>query len=216
RHEHVARRTASPSRCLAEPSRHGERRGRVLHVEGHRGGSDEDGHELLLVLAVVLVGLVDDEVAVELVVVDVVVVVVGAGPVCTERTCAMSLPATSSPFSSPAIVHGCEANRSHVHGSAGHRVSRRQPATGPPPAATTATSQSGTWRAPHSPRSCRMASARNPKPWSRPPESWPPHVFVGSAPPSRRRPPSTNGPLSPRAQNPSASSHARVSQLKPS
>ena len=42
------------------------------------------------------------------------------------------------------------------------------------------------------------------------------HVFNGNGPPRRTRPPSTNGPPSPRSQNPSASIHARVSQLKPS
>ena len=72
------------------------------------------------------------------------------------------------------------------HGS--YRVSSRQPAIGPPPAATTATSQSGTCRAPHSPRSWRMPSARKPKPWRRPPESWPPQVLSGSSPPSASAP----------------------------
>src|SRR5438128_2464750 len=59
-------------------------------------------------------------------------------------------------------------------GGCSYRVSSRHPAIGPPPAATTATSQSFTCRAAHSPRSWRIASARKPKPWSRPPESCPP------------------------------------------
>ena len=59
------------------------------------------------------------------------------------------------------------------------RVSRRAPAIGPPPLATAATSGSepprrSTWRAPPCPRSWTHASWIRPKPWSRPPESWPP------------------------------------------
>src|SRR5262245_30075687 len=52
-----------------------------------------------------------------------------------------------------------------------YRVSSMQPATGPPPTPTIATSQSFTWRSPHSPRNWRHASATKPKPCSRPPES---------------------------------------------
>ena len=66
-------------------------------------------------------------------------------------------------------------------------------------------------------RSCAHASCRNPKPCSRPPDSWPPLVFSGSSP-SRAigLPPSTNGPLSPWPQKPSASSHDMVRNEKPS
>jgi hypothetical protein len=71
--------------------------------------------------------------------------------------------------------------------------------------------------APASPRNCKTASWRYPYPCSRPPGSWPPWVFTGSSP-SRAMdaPPSMKGPLSPRPQDPSASSHDMVSQLKPS
>ncbi len=102
------------------------------------------------------------------------------------------------------------------------RVSSMVPAIGPPPLATAATSGGRppgrtTWRAPPSPRSWTQASWIRPKPWRRPPESWPPAVFSGSTP-SRAMapPPSMNGPLSPRPQNPSASSHTMASTEKPS
>ena len=60
---------------------------------------------------------------------------------------------------------------------------------------TQASSASGTWRSPHSPRSCCTASTRRKIPripgWHA--ESPPPSVLVGSAPPTRSRPSSTNG-----------------------
>ena len=94
--------------------------------------------------------------------------------------------------------------------------------TGRPPLATAATSGPRpfgrtTCRFPPSPRSWTQASWIRPKPWRRPPESWPPAVFRGSTP-SRAMapPPSMNGPLSPRPQNPSASSHTMARTEKPS
>jgi len=41
----------------------------------------------------------------------------------------------------------------------------------PPPVVTTATWASATWRPAGSPRSCAIASAKNPNPWVRPADS---------------------------------------------
>src|SRR5207244_8594688 len=78
----------------------------------------------------------------------------------------------------------------------------------PPRPWQSATRQSGTCRAPPSPRSCRTASISVKMPYipvcgyERPP----PLVFIGNAPPGAVRWPATNGPPSPGLQKPSASS----------
>src|SRR5207302_3862420 len=77
----------------------------------------------------------------------------------------------------------------------------------PPQPCATATSAPATCRAPHSPRSCRVASTRRNMPYW--PgcvyDSPPPFVFIGSAPPGPSLPSSTNAPPSPLAQNPRSS-----------
>ena len=66
---------------------------------------------------------------------------------------------------------------------------------------------SGTWRAPHSPRSCLTASMSRNIPrmpgWQA--DRPPPSVLVGSAPPTRSLPSSTKEPPSPFSQKPSPS-----------
>src|SRR5262249_57562897 len=61
--------------------------------------------------------------------------------------------------------------------------------------------QPGTWFV-DVPRICRTASRIRLKPWTYASESPPPDVRTGSAPPSSMRPPSVNGPPSPRLQKP--------------
>src|SRR5213076_2078552 len=72
--------------------------------------------------------------------------------------------------------------------------------------ATSPTSASFTWRGPAAPRSCRTDSHRLFIESMTACASWPPLGFTGSAPPSAMRPPATNGPPSPRPQNPMSSS----------
>ena len=79
-------------------------------------------------------------------------------------------------------------------GGSGQPFVRKAPAEkGPTALAHTATSASGTWRSPHSPRSWRTASMQKLAPWRRPTLHAPPSVLTGSVPPRRVWPSATNG-----------------------
>ncbi len=79
--------------------------------------------------------------------------------ICSYLACSR-LRRLLQPDSTPSVTAAIVARDAAIPLTHCYRVSRMQPAIGPPPLEATATSRRWTWRAPASPRSCRQASWR--------------------------------------------------------